>query len=341
MTDPLLRLIAVILILASPASLADVQWQPLNDHIVFVQQEEKLKYYDSNQVILSGTQCLAIFDASGDFSQVESMAKKIKQHFKQPVCYLIASHHHDDHLLGMAVLQKLFPNAKLITHHTLYSSFALYQQALEKQLLTYQQSIALNEQRLSALEPEQQHEWTEKLLQAKRRLKRWQTLTLNLPDIAIDTNTEFDLGDFRIQVMPQTSHTSGDLMVYLPDSQTLLASDIGDPLPYLGDANVKQTIQALNTLLNLEIKTLIPGHGGIVSKAQLKMTHSFVLAIDNHASAAVKNNLDEQTMLDSFQFSPPKEMVQTPLDEKAYQIFVVAGLKQAFLQHKTLSNTKT
>ncbi|MBE0364954.1 hypothetical protein PULV_a3251 [Pseudoalteromonas ulvae UL12] len=313
-----------------------MQWHTLDNHTVLVQQAEKLKYYDSNQIIITGTQCLAIFDASGDFSQVENMAKKIKLHFKQPVCYLIASHHHDDHLLGMAVLQKLFPSAKLITHQALYASFTVYQQAFEKQLATYQQSITLNEQRLSTLElkPEQQHEWTEKLLQAKRRLKRWQTLSLNLPDIAVDTDTELDLGNLRIQIMPRSSHTLGDLMVYLPHSQTLLASDIGDPLPYLGDANIQQTIHTLNTLLDLEIKTLIPGHGSQVTKEQLKITQSFILAIDNHASAAVKNDLDEQTMLESFKFSPLKEIVRTPLDEKAYKIFVAAGLKQAYSQHK-------
>lgn len=311
---------------------AEVTWQAVDANITFIKQAERLKYFDSNQVILAGKECLAIFDASGDFSQVELMASQIKTQFTQPVCYLIASHPHDDHLLGMAVLQHAFPDAKLITHSKVSHLFTQYQQTLSDKLTTFSKSIALNEKRMEQLEPEQQVIWHDKITKAKERVKRWQQLTLQRPTVEVEQQTTLNLGDYPIELIPVTAHSAGDLIVYLPNSKFLLSGDVGDVLPYAGEGILITWLQTLKTLQTLPATKLIPGHGDITTVNSLTTTHDFLSALQAHANKAASENWPPEKLIQSFDFNEKATLVKTELDEKAYRMFVETGLKQAAKQ---------
>lgn len=323
---------ALLLTLLSLTSQAEVKWQPIDNHVTFIQQADKLKYFDSNQVILAGKDCVAIFDASGSFTQVELMADEVKTQFTQPVCYLIASHPHDDHLLGMALLQQAFPQAKLITHSAVGQGFTKYQQALSLKLDNFKKSISLNEKRIKQLEPEQQAIWHEKITLAKERLSRWQSLTLHAPAIRVEQNITLNLGDYPLEILPAVAHSAGDLMVFLPQSQLLLSGDVGDALPYAGEASFNTWLSTLNALQTLSATHLIPGHGDITTIKSLTTTLSFLSALHTHANAETSRNGSAEDIIKKFDFKEKTTIVKSPLDEQAYRMFVGSGLKQATKQ---------
>lgn len=69
-----------------------------------------------------------------------------------------------------------------------------------------------------------------------------------------------------IEVGP--AHTTGDLMVYVPEARTLFAGDIlfigSTPVMWAGP--VENWLHALDLILDLQVDTIIPGHGPITDK---------------------------------------------------------------------------
>ena len=195
----LVCLLAVTSLLIAPYANSATTWQTINSNIQFLKQAHKLRFYDSNQVLIEGEKCALLFDASGNFAADEQLAKDLKKRLKTPLCYLVASHYHDDHLLGMAVIQHFYPNAKLIVHQYVDTNFNEFQKAYNDKLDNYEKSIELSYQRLAKVTEEEQAQWRKKLELAKNRLFRWQTYQLKSPSIVIKKIKKIDLAAFRIE----------------------------------------------------------------------------------------------------------------------------------------------
>lgn len=61
---------------------AAIEWQPLSANIQFLKQPERLRFYDSNQVLIEGSECALLVDASGNFAAVEQLVTELKQRLK-------------------------------------------------------------------------------------------------------------------------------------------------------------------------------------------------------------------------------------------------------------------
>ena len=62
-------------------------------------------------------------------------------------------------------------------------------------------------------------------------------------------------------------------MVYLPSERVLFAGDLvfRGRVPFVGQANSRQWIQSLDTLLGFDARVVIPGHGPLSTSAQADM----------------------------------------------------------------------
>lgn len=321
-------LLTLLTLLTLPLkSHAAINWETVSPHIQFLKQQKKFRFYDSNQVLIEGTTCALLVDASGNFAAVEQLVNDLKKRLKTPLCYLVATHNHNDHLLGMAVLQHFYPDAKLIVHQQVEHNFVIYKNAFKEQLNGYEQSIELSYQRLATLPQEQQTQWRKKLSLAKTRLFRWREYQLNDPNIAITQNKTLDLGNFEITITPQQAHTDGDLTITTNNGSVLIGGDIVDWLPYPGHGEFKNWIALLKHYIDdPNLSLIIPGHGDLLSKSDLKQPLLFLTTIANHA----KNNSEqtaEQLML-SFPQSIIKPYEQDKLDKKSSVLFLQAGLKR-------------
>ena len=320
-------LLSCTLLSIAPSTYAAVIWNTINPHIQFLKQQDKLRFYDSNQVLIEGEKCALLVDTSANFAAVEQLAEDLKKRLKTPLCYLVATHYHDDHLLGMAVMQNFYPDAKLVVHQQVNKNFSLYQTAYTDKLDTYEKSIELSYQRLANVPKEEQPKWRDKLKLAKKRLFRWQEYQLSKPEIVINSRKIIDLGGFEVTLEPQQAHTNGDLTITTNNGSVLIGGDIVDWLPYPGHGELKSWQTLLKQYINDEKLTIIiPGHGGTLTKEQLKQPLSFLTAITEH----VKNNKDqsiEQLML-SFPESVIEPYKQEALNIKSSNFFLQAGLNR-------------
>ncbi len=78
-----------------------------------------------------------------------------------------------------------------------------------------------------------------------------------------------EVGGRRFQLIEVgPAHTTGDLMVYVPDAKTLFAGDIlfigSTPVMWAGP--VENWLKALDLILELDVDTIVPGHGPITGK---------------------------------------------------------------------------
>ena len=87
-----------------------------------------------------------------------------------------------------------------------------------------------------------------------------------------------DLGGREVQIKhPGKGNTSGDAVVYLPEEKILAAGDLlVHPFPYPYDGYPSEWIKTLETLGQLDIKTIVPGHGTVLhDKTYLYLVRDF------------------------------------------------------------------
>lgn len=316
------------LLFVTANSNAAISWQTINNNIQFLKQQDALRFYDSNQVLIEGDECALLVDTSGNFAGVEQLVDELKKRLKTPLCYLVATHYHDDHLLGMAVIQHFYPNAKLITHQQVSADFKTYQKAYTDKLDSYEKSIELSYQRLASIPKEEQTAWREKLELAKARLFRWREYKLSPPDIALAVSKTLDLGGFELNITPHMAHTNGDLTVTTNNESILIGGDIVDWLPYPGHGELESWQTLLKQYIgNEKLSLIIPGHGGILNKQQLKQPLAFLNALTEHVKS--NQNLTTESLIEAFPQKVLAPYQQDTLNKKSSQLFLQAGLNRA------------
>jgi glyoxylase-like metal-dependent hydrolase (beta-lactamase superfamily II) len=95
---------------------------------------------------------------------------------------------------------------------------------------------------------------------------------LTLPNRTFQGELELQVGDKKvilIEVGP--AHTRGDAVVWVPGDKTLFTGDIlfKNAHPIIWQGPVSNWIGALRRLLDMDIETVVPGHGPLTDKSGL------------------------------------------------------------------------
>jgi glyoxylase-like metal-dependent hydrolase (beta-lactamase superfamily II) len=113
------------------------------------------------------------------------------------------------------------------------------------------------------------------------------------PRVVFTTESEVFLGGKEARVIYNgRAHTDGDVVVYFPAARTvamgdLLAGSRGVTNPVVDYANggsIRQWPATLDRVLQLDIETVIPGHGTVTNKDGLLAHRNKVDAIGDHVS---------------------------------------------------------
>ena len=194
-----------------------------------------------------GSRCVAVIDSGGTPGVGRALRAAVARETPLPVCYVINTHAHPDHVLGnVAFAEGSAPAPRFVAS-------AAFQRAL------------------AAREPY--------FLNALRRdfgieLTR---AAIVYPTLTVNQTLDLDLGDriLTLQAWP-TAHTDNDLTVYDRRSRTLFASDLlfVQHLPVL-DGSLRGWIAVMAELRRLDVATVVPGHGSV--------SHDWPAAMDAQA----------------------------------------------------------
>ena len=101
----------------------------------------------------------------------------------------------------------------------------------------------------------------------------WGPVQRRLPDVAVEAKQTLYIGDRRVELMHPggPAHTTGDLIVWLPDEAVLYSGDLVfaglTPLVLMG--SVTGALSAIDWLESLEPRILVPGHGPVLTGADI------------------------------------------------------------------------
>ncbi|MDP2787604.1 MAG: MBL fold metallo-hydrolase [Pseudomonadota bacterium] len=224
---------------------------------------KKNQGYMVNSILIVGDTGAILID-TGFTDEIGAMlAKQVAKLTSKPVTHVINTHHHGDHSLGNIA----FPNAKIL------SSEQCRKLALEHGA----DWIAIVE------------------AAAGRKFPNTKVVTAS---VTYPQNSKSELvidGVKMVFWVPEAAHTLGDMMIWLPDDQVLLSGDImvNQITPNFRDANLKEWINALREVQSLPVKTIVPGHGPLMSKQDAAAMHQRMTSLYDGIAAGIKAGLTD------------------------------------------------
>lgn len=186
----------------------------------------------ANIGFIVGDDCIAVIDTGGSIDIGGRLREAVKKISSLPVCYVINTHVHFDHVLGNAAFRD--EQAKFVGHENLV------------QEMEYNRPFFLSE-------------FTADLGENPG------DSSIIGPDIAVSDELDLDLGNRVITLRAHPpSHTYTDLSVYDNKTGTLWLADLLfiERIPAL-DGSLRGWLKTMEKLKSLEANHVIPGHGTI------------------------------------------------------------------------------
>jgi glyoxylase-like metal-dependent hydrolase (beta-lactamase superfamily II) len=107
-------------------------------------------------------------------------------------------------------------------------------------------------------------------------------------------NKTLNIGGTRLELLHAgPSHTPEDLVIFLPREKVLFVGDLvfRARIPFVGQADSRQWIKALDLLLALEPRVIVPGHGPVSNQARedMALTRDYLVFLRNAMGKAARN----------------------------------------------------
>ena len=124
-----------------------------------------------------------------------------------------------------------------------------------------------------------------------------------MANVTLDNSLRLFLGGKRVEVYRfGRAHTDGDIVVLFPDHRVLSAGDmftVGDATPqlidYAGGGSARDWPVTLDGVLKLDFDQVVPGHGVVVAKQELRKFRDSTMSLKNrvHDMIAKKSSKAE------------------------------------------------
>ena len=238
---------------------------------------KKNQGYMVNSTLIIGDSGAIIVDTGFTDEIGSHLAKEVAKITSKPVTTVINTHHHGDHSFGNVA----FPGAKVISS-----------ELCRKLLLEGEAS------------------WLSVIESAVGR-KFPNTKAVPASEVyAKNSKTDIVIDGVKLTFwVPEAAHTHGDMMIWLPDDQVLLAGDIlvNRITPNFRDANVKEWINTLAAIQQVPAGSIIPGHGPLMSLKDAADMHDRMAKLYAGIEAGYKAGLTDgeiRQKLDLSQWKP-------------------------------------
>lgn len=220
----------------------------------------------ANIGFIVGQRCVAVIDTGGNPVQGLALKNAIENITSKPICYVINTHVHPDHIYGNSAFKNT--GAKFVGHEKLARAMSVrgdYYIQKAPELL----GITLTAEDIIP------------------------------PDISVSGELDLDLGGRILKLTAHpAAHTDNDLSVYDPQTDTLWLSDLLfiEHLPSI-DGSLKGWLAELDKLAAKSYKIVIPGHGSLVTDWPKSMLpeKEYLSALLSETRAAIKNGVFLET----------------------------------------------
>ena len=246
-----------------------MQLQQVAPHTYYVQGVSALgspanRNFISNAGFVVTADSVVVIDALGSPALAQELVEKIKSVTPKPISHVLVTHYHADHIYGLQVFEAL--GAKIVAN-------ARAKEYIQSE--TAQLRLQASRQDLAP--------WIDK---STRMVAASQWITNDTQTLRIGGT------DFVLQHMGP-AHAPEDMAVFLPQSGVLFIGDVvfRNRIPYVGQADSRHWIAALDSLLRLPVKVMVPGHGPASSnpKPDMQLTRDYLVYLREAMGKAAAN----------------------------------------------------
>lgn len=188
----------------------------------------------ANIGFIIGERCVAVIDTGGNPAQGQALKNAIAHTTDKPICYVINTHVHPDHIYGNSAFKA--DGVKFVGHEKLARAMSLRGlHYLDKAPAQLGVQLTAND--------------------------------IIPPDVAVKDTLNIDLGGRILKLTAyRPAHTDNDLSVYDAQTDTMWLADLlfMEHLPVI-DGSLKGWLAVLEKLSQQSYKTVIPGHGPVVT----------------------------------------------------------------------------
>jgi quinoprotein relay system zinc metallohydrolase 2 len=218
----------------------------------------------ANIGFIVGSRCVAVIDTGGSMRTGLALKAALRSRTSLPLCYVINTHVHVDHLLG---------NAAFLSEHPQFIAHAQLPAALVRSRPLFLSSYAADLAGAPLVGPER--------------------------TVAADQELTLDLGDRPLTLRAwQKAHSDCDLTVYDTRSGTLWSGD----LLFVGrtpaiDGSIRGWLKAIEALGRLPAQHVVPGHGPTAADlpAALLPEHAYLEALLDQVQSELAHGVPLQS----------------------------------------------
>lgn len=211
--------------------------------------------------------------------------KLIQKEIGTPVTEVILTHYHSDHVLGAQEFQEcpLIASKKMVEHYPTL----LKEQWSPKGIEEMRKFYAETEPAFS---------------------RQLENLTIITPTQTFKNST-FLGKDKEIEIQHTGGHTVGHSTIYFHPENILFAGDLVfcEQYPYAGDPtnNPPDWIKAFETILEMPVETIVPGHGPLCGKAEIHTQLTYFKQLEEWVKGKLVQGITLDTIQKEEDMGPP------------------------------------
>lgn len=206
---------------------------------------------------------VVVFDTLGSPALADRLIAEIRKRTRQPIRRVIISHYHADHFYGIPAFRRIGAKIWADTHAHAY----------------------LNSRAAS-----------ERLAERKTLIGPWLGANFSLPqpDRWLDGPEDFEMGGVRFSLRHiGPAHSPEDLAMLVEPDGVLYSGDVvySGRVPFIGDADTQLWLLAIDRLLAIPARVMVPGHGpaSLHPRHDARMTRDYLIFLRQQMGVAVKN----------------------------------------------------
>jgi cyclase len=232
---------------------------------------------ESNTGYIECNDQLVVIDAQSNEAATKRALAAIRSRSNKPVRYLINTHWHDDHIVGNRVYRQTFPSVKLIAHRESLTYLPgdgkknrdRFHRGIPDALASFRKTLQAGKN--SAGQPlteEQRASLTSDIRLGEGYMTVPDDFVPMLADVPVSTRFSIREPGCAVDVLALgNAHTTGDLVVHVPDQDVVFVGDIiGWPVPLVGaeQSRVREWSGTLQRIRELKATLIVPGHGPVM-----------------------------------------------------------------------------